>query len=329
MFGNAQGWVISAILAAGLWAAAIGLYRLSAISSPTTLGRDPENLAAVALPVAPETIQISEASCDAADLYRQAADDYDANKQPCDTFFQAIGKSAGDPAPPGPIALILKGAACKSLALFSPSPQELVNYDSRLPTLEALGKVGDDTVSAGMAYKARVAKDPSEEAKHDREKAMEYFQAAFALGQKLYHERITFDEYSVGVGAMAAAAEEMAAISQDPARAQELKAFDEGRLKYEDDHVKPIWRVLAGNNQEVIEQNAGDVFAFARDSHERMFRVQAVLMLGRMRYNAGRAGDQQAANVWVKRFEGDPDPAVRTAAKAAAALTLEEYRKLH
>src|SRR5581483_5889685 len=124
--------------------------------------------------------------------------------------------------------------ACKSLALFSPSPKELVNYDNRLPVLDALGHLGEDTVSAGMAYKSRLKNDPSEEAKHDREMAMQYFQAAFALGQKLYHERVTFDEYSAGVGAMASAAEEMAAITSDPARAEQLKAFDEGRMKYEE-----------------------------------------------------------------------------------------------
>jgi hypothetical protein len=60
-----------------------------------------------------------------------------------------------------------------------------------------------------------------------------------------------------------------------------------------------------------------------------MFRVEAILKLGRYRFNSARAADQLAAPRILKTLEADPDPAIQTAARAAQGLTVEQYRMIH
>jgi hypothetical protein len=60
-----------------------------------------------------------------------------------------------------------------------------------------------------------------------------------------------------------------------------------------------------------------------------MWRVEAILKLGRYRFNAGRIGDQRNAIKTIKDLlTHDPDPVIRAAAQAAHDLTLEQYRMM-
>jgi hypothetical protein len=60
-----------------------------------------------------------------------------------------------------------------------------------------------------------------------------------------------------------------------------------------------------------------------------MFRVEAILKIGRYRFDAARKGDQLAAPRVLRRLADDPDPVIQAAANAALALTLEQYRTIH
>jgi hypothetical protein len=86
--------------------------------------------------------------------------------------------------------------------------------------------------------------------------------------------------------------------------------------------------VIISNDQATLEQYAGDVFYFARHAPERMWRVEAIMKIGRYRYNAGRVGDQRSAIKVLKELSNDPDPVVRAAANEAQELTIEQYRML-
>jgi hypothetical protein len=77
-----------------------------------------------------------------------------------------------------------------------------------------------------------------------------------------------------------------------------------------------------------VGRHGGDILALARNSPEPMWRGEAILSLGRMKYNTPRRGDQNAARREVKQWLNDPNPSVRTAAAEADNLTLEKYRTL-
>ena len=70
----------------------------------------------------------------------------------------------------------------------------------------------------------------------------------------------------------------------------------------------------------------GDIFNVAVNDADRSFRVQAILYLGVLRYNAVTSSDAKWADKLIARFSGEDDPLIRAAAGAAAELTLEEFR---
>src|SRR5208282_5036198 len=98
---------------------------------------------------------------------------------------------------------------------------------------------------------------------------------------------------------------------------------------YDANHVQPIYEALVSADQQVIAMHAGDMFQFAQHSQDRMIQVEAVLALGRLRFDAARNADQDAAMRFIRKAAASPDPAVQAAAAAATGLTLEQYRMIH
>ena len=116
----------------------------------------------------------------------------------------------------------------------------------------------------------------------------------------------------------------------DSSRQKLLQTQQQKVLDFYDSNVKPIYDdVISKADQQSIAEHAGDIFRFAAKSKEKMFRVEAILKLGRYRFDAARAADQLAAPRFLRRFQRDPDPAIQAAAQAAANLTIEQYRMIH
>jgi len=114
-------------------------------------------------------------------------------------------------------------------------------------------------------------------------------------------------------------------------RASEFINFNDARLKHYNDHVLPMLKIVQSIDANVIADHAGDIFHIARNSQERMYRVEAILAMGRMRYyvgEAGRIGNQRGAIQEVKRLANNSDPVIRRAAEEARDLTIEKYRLL-
>jgi hypothetical protein len=113
-------------------------------------------------------------------------------------------------------------------------------------------------------------------------------------------------------------------------RGVELAKQEAAIVEYDKTRVLPVYDVLSSADQEVIARNAGDVFRIAEMAPERMFRVEAILKLGRYRFDAARMGDQLAAPRVLRRIRGnESDPVIRAAVAAALGLTIEEYRTIH
>ena len=81
-------------------------------------------------------------------------------------------------------------------------------------------------------------------------------------------------------------------------------------------------------------QHTGDIFYLAKNAADRVWRVEAIVALGRMKYFVGDAdsvADQRGAMRLVREWSDDPnqDVVTRQAAKAARDLTIEQYRGIH
>ena len=313
MWGNTLGWKISAVILALAVAIGAWLYGQMQITAPTSLSLDEKNLAALSPPA--QAIVARNQPGDAGGKYSAAAAAYDQYEDMCDEFAR---KPVGPPPPP--IQLVLDATHLSRMNLFAKNPQAIVDYQSDHPALDDLSKIGQDLESAALTCR-----------KDHPDQAMSLLQAAYSLGANLYRERVDYDEFSQGMGLMNGAVTAMAEMEPpDSSRQKLLQAQQQKILEFYESNVKPIYDdVISKADQQSIAEHAGDIFRFAAKAKERMFRVEAILKLGRYRFDAARAADQLAAPRFLRQFQRDPDPAVQAAAQAAANLTIEQYRMIH
>jgi hypothetical protein len=312
MWGNRLGWWISACMMA--CAAALGLWVWSAvaITAPTDLSLNAQNMAPLMPPI---SIVAFDQPGDAGDSYRAALLAYDDSN---DAYTQFMGKPLGNP--PQAMQLVLDATHLSGMSLFTNDPAKIVNYDTDQASLDSLKGLADTMDGAGVRLKQL----------NKLADARRYFLAVYAMGFKLMSERLTYQEYSTGLGMAETALDGLSECeSENSPHWTDLQQAKTALADFDAQRVTPIYQVLVSVDQQTIADNAGDIFAFATKSQERMFRVEAVLKLGRYRFDAARKADQMGASRYISRLSGDSDPAVRTAAAAGRDLTVEEYRMIH
>jgi hypothetical protein len=317
MWGNLRGWIISAVMVA-LYAAVMS-YIVSAagrVTVVTTFISDVGRGAAPILSIAPASaVSLPTRSCDAAVQVRAAIDHHR-------TRPGEYENSSSREEPRG-IALLIEAAGCSSMDLFASQPAELIQYGGS-PALEELRGLGDAMLRRGLVAQTQGRADD----------ARGYFQAAFALGEKLYRERVRFSELDLGLKLMGDAAVQMARLAEstgDSPRAAQLRQFDDARRTLIEGQIMPMRQVLHSVDAQTIGQHVGDILYLAEHAEDRMWRVEAIMASGRLRYFVGAGGtrgDQLAAGRLLRSLSDEADPAISTAARAAAGLTLEEYRML-
>jgi hypothetical protein len=315
MWGNWLGWCISALLVLGTTVLVHRLQRnMEVVSERTDFSRNIENGSAIVLPLPPTLVVpgMTEPT-DAGPIYRRAIEAYLGNPPVYDSFARSGRTRDIDDVPA--INILLEATACKRAGIFISQPAEIVNYDAEKPALRALATLGACGRRAGQL----IEKDRPTD-------ALRFYDATFALGVKLYQERLTWAELDVGLTLIAESSKLI--MSLDPARTDAVGKFDRARQQFVIERVQPTLRVIASADDAVIERHAGDVAWFARHAEDRMWRVEAIFKMGRYRFNAGRIGDQHAAELLLKDLCDDPDPVIQTAARAARDLTIEQYRML-
>jgi hypothetical protein len=319
MFGNLKGWIIAAVVLLAQIAGVVWLLGLDNISPPTELGRNPENLKAFALPFDPRPLVPATVQQDAGTLYRQAIRVANDNKFPYERFAQ---RPDPDLLPQlDAFRFLIDARYMAKATLFSNDLDSIIKYNQPdRQDLVMLDNLGKGLLNAGTLK----MNDQPEEAK-------KYFEAAFNLGYHMVNERIVFQQVQVGMGLLSTAADGLAALPG--ANASQFEQFRTTRGQYFTDRVMPIWGVLTAIDNNKIGKHAGDYFAFAKNSQEPMFRVEAILALGRMRFNAGtggRAGDQQGASRILNEIVNSTSatPAEKKAAQLALDLTAEQFRTI-
>jgi hypothetical protein len=278
------------------------------------------HLEMLSLPPFPEIAHTTEPRT-ATHLYRAAISAYANDPERYESLADTGTWNEFNPANLPALALLLETSRCEQSEIFKLTPEEIITY-GRKPSLDALrtlGRICTDRIAL-FALKRK-----------DYDTARQYLNAAQALGQNLSNERITCDELETGLALLGASAQGLARIAEDTnnlTRATELRAYDRSRLAFVRDHITPTIRVLRSIDAHIVGTHAGDIPAIATDSPELVWRTEAILALGRMRYFIGdaHAADQRAASKTLKKLSESPDLLTRAAAKAALDLTPEQYR---
>jgi hypothetical protein len=340
MFGNKVGWIISAILTAGIFAIIFFvIVPLNAVASPSSgpvtmsprvvlnLEETPAWLEPIALPVSPNTVYggMTEEK-DAAAIYRRAIDEYKANRKTYDYLF--TGKNNAPltydlkmlPA----IEMLIEARTASSMKLFSAAPEAVINIDdyvtpAQIDALRVLGKA-----ASKLGLYMSVDKIQPENVKALGE-------AAFSLGAKMYEERVRYPEIEVGNELLHEGADLIARA--DPAKKDAVKTFRDALTKYQKERVFPLYVVISSADGNVIGRTVGDMFYIARHSKEKMWRVEAMLKLGRIKHDPGEppnGANVRGAALYLKRVAANDkeDPTVRMAAELARDLTLEQFRSM-
>jgi hypothetical protein len=322
MWGNRLGWIISAGIAA-VFGFALVYVALPASMEPPT-GQLSVGLQVATLPVDPLSIfKPGTSDQDAGDLYREAMHDYDVNTQQYKDWEDNPNSAlAADPAG---VEKIVAARDCAKMNLFAKEPSELINYENDHPSLTAIHTVG--TLMDQMALLAGASNDTA--------KAKKYGEALFALGYNLARERVRFEEWNEGVQLMRSAALDL--VKGDPDKASAYSDFSENASKFMSDKISPFWQKLDGIDPQGY---AGDIFQMAKPTNpEVMWRVEAVLRLGRLTYFVPTRdnplvarGDQLVTRHFLTKLADDPneDRLVHTAAAAAVTLMQhpEQYHRI-
>jgi hypothetical protein len=317
MFGNTQGWTISAVMLVVAAGALIYLAQPPKESVP----HDAVPLAfkPISLPIPADSVQpLPTENCDAAEPYRQAIDTYLENPKP---YQQAARVDVSEvPA----VALIVKGASCSRMHLFDMNPSQAISYGAK-PWIEAVTALGQATDDAGL----RLRKDHPEE-------AQKYYEAAFELGRKLFEERVSWDEMNKGLSIMSMSADAMATLAdmrKDGAKVDAYKHFADGVKNYQATLQEKVASPLGNPVESYSAPYAGDVFAAAKDiTVERPWRVEAIMHMGHYRWDVvpQNKGDQiwaprELDNLEKSMNPKNQDPAIKTAVKAAQNLTADQH----
>ncbi len=317
MFGNALGWLISLVMVALAGVFLVILGSQGDISPPGRVGARAANWTGQ-LTVEPSSLaSYMVEPIDPGPMYAEAISLYEAERHELRRVERVTStKSAEAERWSKIMGLLLRAGKSSRPVVFGANPGEVIGYDTegRLEAIRAIGSMG---IRLALLHSAEKEKG----------KAREYAEAVFALGSKMYTERLCFGEYMVAHGMLGEAALLLAQLAEeggDGSRAARYRDFDAKRVAFFTKEVDPVRRAVM-----VLDPYPGDMFALADRASEVMWRVEAILALGRLKYSAERYGDQQGALAVVAGLSGSGDPRIRAAAIAARDLTVEQFRKLH
>jgi len=318
MWGNSLGWSLSMIIVA-LFVATIYLVdHASSATPPTAFSSDENNFAAIEFPKTPAELSPMSGG---ADRYAKAIALVEAMPSLYENFAKLGTLNSEHANQLEAVDLIVKASPDE---LFKSAPGKIITYAHAKPDLDALRLLGQITIDRLGLLNAKANKP---------DVARSYYEAGFRLGYALAHERLIYDEYQLGQELLSKSSAALAKLAESQAKAEEAaqwRAFDQARVAENKKHVEGVLRVVRSIDANTVGPRAGDVFELATRSKERMWRVEAILALGRMRYFAGAGGtsanQRRATQVLRDLAENDADPIVKLTASLARDLTVEEYR---
>ena len=326
-WGNTKGWVIAGVVGVGVLAGVYAVSSAGSVSPPTTLGRDASKWSSIELPPVPADLAEGvDPSADAGRAYRQIADAYAegvVDRRPYDRFLRP---TVTTPAADGTLPMLddLVDAADSGRGrIFADAPGDVINYDRGPERLDGLFAVGQAAVKQALLLAQR--NDGG-----DLQRSRELLCGAYTLGRRLAEERLTHRELDRGVKLMAESLgglTTLARVEGDESAVATHQAARQAVADFDRDAVRPVWEAIGTINNlqtttDLADVHAGDVFAIATsESADPMWRTEAILRLGRMKFDATRPSDRRAAGRVVGGLADSlTDARLRLAAEAARDL---------
>ena len=334
-FGNPTGWILATLLVAGIGAGLVSLHRHGAPTTMTAFGADAANYGTIALPIDPGVVVPGwpHEAGDATEQYRLAADAYTTSllaRRPYEDFLR---ESVRAPAGPGALPLLqhlLTGARRERATLLGGDPSALVNYDQHLPRLDALYALGQVAMKqAGLLAARNSAGDLAE--------ARRLYEAAFILGVHLFDERIVHREMEYGYRVISQSLGGLIALAKKEGHDDRAAILAERRTRFGDyvnGRLQPVWDKISAINvvrrdDDTADVHIGDIFAIAQsEAADPLWRLEAILRLGKARHDASREADRAAAERHLRHLDATlTDPRLQLAIEQAMALT--QAQRMH
>lgn len=319
MWGNRLGWMISA----GIVVVTIGIYGMLIFglgeTKPTKLTTQAGAMDAMEIPGNPRSLIPAGNGGDGTELYIKALDAFKSNRS---AYTGTAKLDAASLKKLTALDYLLQASNASKATVFATRPETVVRYGrEQHVAIDTAYELGTFCNNIGQRLKAN--KRPDE--------AKKYFIAAFNLGYWMCNERLVYMEFWRGQELMQNAVIGLAEVEPDKegpymAWREELKqVIDSSTSTFvaKRDAIRTI-------DKRVLTRHAGDVFNLARNSKDRMWRVEAILALGHFKYRVGNnPGDQRAVKKTLEALAADDslDPAARVAVKAAQELTLEDHHR--
>jgi hypothetical protein len=322
MWGNRMGWMISA----GIVVVWIGIMAMMIFgvgpTPPTALTTSPGAMDPIVLPGNPRAL-VPVGSGDGTAFYTQAIDAYNADPSAYNPDLVTKAKlSAADLKKMSAMELLIQASDAGKGTVFATRPETIVCYG--LPQhkgIEAAYNLG--RYANGLGQRLKIAKPTPRP-----QEAKKYFIAAFNLGFAMCSERLVYMEFYRGQELMQNAVLGLADVETE--NASELKAWPPQMKDLIDDKQSRFVQIHNAMNmfdKAAIERNAGDVYNLAKNSQERMWRIEAILAVGHFRYNAVNPGDQRAVGKFLDQLAASDslDGPTKAAIKAAQNLTEAQH----
>ncbi len=267
-------------------------------------------------------------------ILAEAADALEADRSLRQPYRDLAEGTRGNPKLDLPLYdRLVEAADYRRLAVFDASPGDLIHYDRDTPRLDVLADLAN-AANRHAGYLASKAIKTDALDGPDGTRARDLARGVFALGHGLATEAVTYRSYRTGTQLMQSALGVLAGIelaAGNSSRGQQLRSADEALSAFMAAEIGPAAdaiKTLDQTNREGddADEHFGDVLAVATmEDAATMWRVEALLRLGRYRHAADRAADRAAADRVVREVaEPASDRRVRLAAEAAAGLTLDE-----
>jgi hypothetical protein len=300
------GIILSVVLV--ILVSVVGTIAYRGIADDPTPRTAPEKLVKVALPAGlPAVFTPDEPSADATPVYQQAVAYYKAHTKELDP--QKFNSRAADEL----AALLVTGM--KAGKVSTPL------FDEMIPVVPgALPEFGDALEVIPAVVLGRAAQL---EKAGDKAGAELNTLAVFAFSQRLFENSVRLYIRNVGLGNLPAAGMQLYPLLDDqPAKQEALAKWGkavEGIGKTWDDRLQFVLSV---------RPQIADLIVLSLHDQDMTFRLEAVLKLGVMKFNAGGRGNRRVLADAIATLQNDPDPVIAYAAKAADEFTIEQMRKI-
>ena len=324
-------WAIGITLMAAVLLAAWLIRGRGRVTPMTSFGANAANYSGIQLPLDPAAVVDGwpQQQEDASHLYDLIAETYSAGVLTRRAYDDFLRDSVRRPANPGDLPLVahLVEAGRQSTAtLFADEPETLINYDRDLPRLDGLYVVGQCAIKqAGLVAGRGHPGDAAE--------ARRLYEAALILGVRLCEERIVHRELEHGyrligqsLGGLVALAKKQDEVERAARLADERDRFS----AYVNAKIQPVWDKLSAINilersDDLADRHFGDVLAIAqREAADPLWRLEAILRLGKGRHDASSAADRSAAHEVLEGLKSIDDPHLKLAVEQAMSLSAAE-----